>query len=125
MSVNTKSTLNLSDISFNIERLSKADELPNRLAIESIVEYCSIQGAEVSENVACSDKIELIKIRSGFAKDVLSLDAATAEKGIQRVCEAMKDAYPKRRVTFLYLLAETTDSLETLASYQSAIQANA
>lgn len=117
MTVKADSDSTLDKHSADIVKFSAtSDEMPNKLAIEKIMEFCEheSQTIGVSENVACSDKIELIRIRNGFAKNVLWLDAASAEKGLQRVCEKMQDAYPVKRVTFLYLLAEMTDCLETL-----------
>lgn len=105
--------LNVSKFSVDIAKYCGSEDEPlNSQAIRKIVEICDQGGTP--ENVASSDKIELVRIRDGFAKHCLSLDAATAERGIKQVCETLTDAYPKSRVTFLYLLAEVTDSLENL-----------
>ena len=93
------------------------DSPPNSQAIAKIVEFCDQTGASV--NVADSDKIELIRIRDGFAKDCLCLDSGTAERAIKQVSNTLRDAYPKSRVTFLYLLAFATDSVEKLAKTNS------
>ena len=105
--------LNLSEFSVDIAKYCGSEDEPlNSKAITKIVEFCDQSGTP--ENVASSNKIELVRIRDGFAKNCLWLDTATAERGIKQVCEILLDAYPKRRVTFLYLLADVTDSLEKL-----------
>ena len=88
--------------------IAKFVEQPNMTTIMKIEEYC--QATDSPASVSTSNKFELIRIRDGFARDNLELDSVVAEKGINRVCDIMIDAYPKWRVTFFYLLAEVTDS---------------
>jgi Protein of unknown function (DUF2853) len=84
----------------------------NEVAVAAIVRYCGIalQGAD-SSLVATSDPKELGTIRDGFAAKKLGLAAETADTGIKAVAEKMKATGRKSRVTFYYLLAEATGTL--------------
>ena len=84
-------------------------------AVASIVKYCGIalQGAD-SSLVSATDPQELARVRDGFAAKKLGLDAAAADAGIQAVVAKMKGEPRKHRVTFYYLLAETTGTLDKL-----------
>ena len=93
--------------------ITKFVEEPSLTAIAKIQEIC--EKNSWTENVPSSSKFELIRIRDGFARSYLELDSSFAEKGINKVCDAMRDTYPVRRVTFLYLLAEFTDTIRLLA----------
>ena len=64
--------------------------------------------------VSATDKAELDRIRDGFAAKKLGLAPEAAEAGIQQVCEKMKGDRSKSRVTFYYLLAEATNTLDKL-----------
>ena len=92
--------------------IGKFIEEPSLPAVSAILEYCISNNC--AEYVPGSSKIELVQIRDRFAQDYLGLGPAAGEAGINKVCYAMRDAYPVRRVTFLYLLAEYTDSIEWL-----------
>ncbi|MBT0963500.1 DUF2853 family protein [Denitromonas iodatirespirans] len=84
--------------------------------VDSIVKYCGIAlRNKDSSLVSASDKAELDRVRDGFAKKKLELDAAAAEAGIAKVCDTMKGVNQKSRVTFYYLLAEATGTLGKLA----------
>jgi len=100
------------DVEKHVLNIRKFVEEPSLAVITKIQTYCNANGC--SENVPCSSKIELIQIRDRFARDFLGLGSSCGEIGIKKVCHAMRDAYPVRRVTFLYLLAEFTDSIERL-----------
>jgi hypothetical protein len=85
-------------------------------AVDVIVKYCGIALRSVDASlVSASDKEELARVRDGFAAKKLGLDAATADAGIAKVIERMKDEKRKSRVTFYYLLAEVTGTLGKLA----------
>ena len=85
-------------------------------AVAAIVKYCggSLHQADASL-VAASDPQELATVRDGFAAKKLGLDAEAANAGIKAVVEKMKGVARKSRVTFYYLLAETTGTLYKLA----------
>lgn len=84
-------------------------------AIAAIVKYCGIALKSTDASlVSSSDKSELNRVRDGFAAKKLGLDAAAAEAGIQQVVEKMKAERRKHRVTFYYLLAESTGTMNKL-----------
>ncbi len=78
-------------------------------AIKGIVRHCGIalQSRDASL-VSCTDKSERDRVRDGFMKKKLALTDGDAEldKAIMAVCQQMKAAHDKPRVTFYYLLAE-------------------
>ena len=88
----------------------------NEAAVTAIVKYCGIalRNAD-SALVSGTDPKELATVRSGFAAKKLGLDVAAADSGIQAVAEKMKGVQRKSRVTFYYLLAETTGTLGKLS----------
>jgi Protein of unknown function (DUF2853) len=88
----------------------------NEAAVAAIVKYCGIalRGAD-SALVSASDPKELATVRDGFAARKLGLSAAVADEGIKSVLEKMKSTQRKSRVTFYYLLAETTGTVGKLA----------
>ncbi|MGZ5205990.1 MAG: DUF2853 family protein [Caldimonas sp.] len=87
----------------------------NEAAVAAIVKYCGIalQRAD-SSLVATSDPKELATVRDGFAAKKLGLAPEAADSAIQAVAEKMKATGHKSRVTFYYLLAETTGTLAKL-----------
>src|SRR5690606_30994311 len=84
--------------------------------VNSIVKYCGIalHNAD-SALVSGSDPKELATVRDGFAAKKLGLSAEAADAGIARVLEKMKGVNRKGRVTFYYLLAQATATLDKLA----------
>jgi energy-coupling factor transporter ATP-binding protein EcfA2 len=87
----------------------------NEAAVASIVKYCGIalQGND-SSLVSGTDPKELATVRDGFAAKKLGLSAEAADAGIKTVLEKMKGAHQKSRVTFYYLLAEATGTMNKL-----------
>ncbi len=85
-------------------------------AVAAIVKYCGIalRNAD-SALVSDSDPQELATVRDGYAAKKLGLSAAAADAGIAKVIEKMKGARQKSRVTFYYLLAAATGTLDKLA----------
>ncbi len=87
----------------------------NDAAIAAIVRYCGIALRNTdSALVSGSDPRELGTVRQGFAAKKLGLDPQAADAGIAVVLNRMKGAPRKSRVTFYYLLAEATGTLEKL-----------
>jgi hypothetical protein len=85
-------------------------------AVAAIVKYCGIALHKADASlVAASDPQELATVRDGFAAKKLGLGAEAANAGIKAVVEKMKGAARKSRVTFYYLLAEATGTLDKLA----------
>ena len=66
--------------------------------------------------VACSDKSELETVRDGFCKKTLGLDAQHSDDEImgvlKNVCQEMSADRTKDRVTFYYLTAKHTNTLD-------------
>jgi hypothetical protein len=87
----------------------------NEGAVAAIAKYCGIamHGAD-SSLVATSDPKELSTVREGFAAKRLGLAAEAADAGIKAAADKMKGAAHKSRVTFYYLLAEATGTLNKL-----------
>jgi hypothetical protein len=88
----------------------------NETAVNNIVKYCGIAlRSKDASMVSASDKKELNTVRDGFAKKKLGLTPEAAEEGIQKVCEQMKGDRQKSRVTFYYLLAEATNTMDKVS----------
>ena len=84
-------------------------------AVASIVKYCGIAlRSKDSSLVSATDSSELATVRDGFAAKKLGLSAEAAAAGIAKVAAQMKAEKQKSRVTFYYLLAETTGTLGKL-----------
>lgn len=87
----------------------------NQAAVKEIVDYCGIALHDRdSAAVSASDPEELGRIRVGFAAKKLGLAPEAAGAGIEAVVAKMKDVHYKHRVTFYYLLAEQTGTLDKL-----------
>ena len=103
----------MSDYSADIAKYtSPVDEA----AVKKIVNYCGIalRNAD-SAKVATSDAKELATVRDGFAAKKLGLSAEAADAGIATVALKMKGDRSKSRVTFYYLLAQATGTMDKLA----------
>lgn len=88
----------------------------NENAVSAIVKYCGIALRNADSSlVSGSSRTELATVRDGFAAKKLGLAADAADKGIQAVLDKMKGVQRKHRVTFYYLLAEATGTLDKLA----------
>ena len=87
----------------------------NEPAVAAIVKHCGIalRGAD-SALVASSDPKELATVRDGFAIKKLGLSPEAAETGVKAAAAKMKAAAQKSRVTFYYLVAEATGTLNKL-----------
>lgn len=95
--------------------ISKYTSNVNANAVKSIVDYCGIAlKRRDSSLISVSDTKELATVRDGYAAKKLGLSPEAAEAGIKGVAEKMKDERNKSRVTFYYLLAETTETLNKL-----------
>ena len=96
--------------------VAKFVESPDQTCIDNIVKYCGIalRSSKDAALVSSSDKTELGRVRDGFAKKKLDLDSDAADAGIAKVCEQMKGTRQKSRVTFYYLLAEQTGTMDKL-----------
>ena len=87
----------------------------NEAAVAAIVKYCGIALRNADSSlVSTSDEKELATVRDGFAAKKLGLGPGAADAGLEQVAEKMKAARQKSRVTFYYLLAEATGTLDKL-----------
>jgi hypothetical protein len=88
----------------------------NEAAVTKIVNYCGIALRNADSSlVSTSDPTELATVRDGFAAKKLGLSAEAADAGMTAVAAKMKGVTRKSRVTFYYLLAEATDTMDKLA----------
>ena len=88
----------------------------NEAAVTKIVNYCGIALRNADSSlVSVSDPTELATVRDGFAAKKLGLSAEAAEAGMKTAAEKMKGVSRKSRVTFYYLLAEATGTMDKLA----------
>ena len=87
----------------------------NEAALGAIERYCSIAMRNADSSlVSATDPKELATVRDGVAARNLGLAPDAADAGIRAVVERMKAAPQKNRVTFYYLLAEATGTLDKL-----------
>jgi hypothetical protein len=88
----------------------------NEAAIAAIVKYCGIalQGKD-SSLVSTSDPEELKRVQVGFATKKLALSDEQWASGSKKVNEQLKGEHNKSRVTYYYLLAEATGTMDKLA----------
>ena len=84
-------------------------------AVDEITKHLGIalHGRD-SALVSATDPEELERIRDGFARKRLGLSPEAADAGIRSVVERMSGDAMKNRVTFYYLLAEVTGTLDRL-----------
>lgn len=83
--------------------------------VTAIVKYCGIALRSADSSlVSGTDPKELATVRDGFAAKKLGLAAEAADAGIKTVIAKMKADRQKSRVTFYYLLAEATGTLDKL-----------
>ena len=101
-----------------LERVRKYDADADADHVKSIVNKLGValQNRD-SSLVSCSDKSELERVRDGFAKKRLGLDAKHSDDEIMsvinEVCTQMAgDGGQKHRVPFYYLLAKKTGTLD-------------
>jgi len=99
-----------------IDDISKYTSDVNAAAVDAIVKYCGIAlRNDDSSLVSATDPKELATVREGFAAKKLGLSDDDASAGIAAVVEKMKGVNRKSRVTFYYLLAEATGTMDKLA----------
>lgn len=82
-------------------------------AAAMIKAYALVMSKPDTRFVACSDTVELDRVRENFLKKKLGLKTADMDASIKAICEHMKSDRTKSRLTFYYLLAEHYDMLGT------------
>jgi hypothetical protein len=99
-----------------LEDVKKFVDNPNEDAVEALVGHLGIAlDNRDSAMVAASDPKELESIKSTYCRKTLDLSAEEADQAIAAVCERMKGDHSKNRVTFYYLLAEESGTMNRLA----------
>ena len=101
-----------------IEDVKKYAADADEKAVAGIVKHLGIAlKSKDASLVSCSSKDELARVRDSWCKKKLGLSQSDAEldKAIKEVCETMKAATRKHRVTFYYLLAQKFDKVSALA----------
>lgn len=88
----------------------------NEKAVAAIVKFCGIAlQSRDSSLVSVTDDAELERIRTGFAAKALKLGKDETETAIAAASAKMKADKNKSRVTFYYLMAESSGKLDSLA----------
>ncbi len=101
-----------------LEKVQKYDADADPALVKKIANKLGIAlQSRDSSLVSCSDSSELERIRDGFAKKTLGLDAGHSDdqimEKINEVCVQMAgDGGNKHRVPFYYLLAKGTGTLD-------------
>ena len=78
--------------------------------------YALVMSKSDTRYVACSDPVELNRVRDNFLKKKLGLSGADLDASVKAICEAMKSDRTKSRLTFYYLLAEHHGKLDVFAA---------
>ena len=104
----------MSDTDYSAD-IAKHTATVDPAAVKAIVKYCGIAlHSRDASTVSGSDPKELATVRDGFAAKKLGLTPEQADAGIAQVLAKMKGDRSKHRVTFYYLLAESTGTLGKL-----------
>ncbi|CAN5258731.1 DUF2853 family protein [soil metagenome] len=74
--------------------------------------YALVMSKPDTRYVACSDPVELERVRENFLKKKLALKTADLDASVKAICEHMKADKTKSRLTFYYLLAEHYGKLD-------------
>lgn len=77
--------------------------------------YALVMSKADTRFVACSDPVELARVRDNFLKKKLGLSSADMDASVKAICEHMKADRTKSRLTFYYLLAEHYGKLGVFA----------
>lgn len=96
--------------------VKKYDAGADAAVVDKIVKHLGIAlRSKDASMVSCSDSSELGRVREKWCmKKLGETDAAAADAVIARVCEHMKAARQKSRVTFYYLVAKEMGKLGDL-----------
>ena len=100
-----------------LANVKKYVDSPNEDAVQALVGHLGLAlESRDSALVAATDPEELASIKSGYCSKTLDLSAEEADKAMQLVCDKMKGDTAKCRVTFYYLLAQESNSMDRLAA---------
>lgn len=99
-----------------LENVKRYVDTPNEDAVESLVGHLKIAlNTRDGAFVAATDPKELESIKNGFCSKNLDLADDAADRAIQAVCEKMKGDNQKCRVTFYYLVALESGTMDRVA----------
>ena len=96
-----------------IEDVRKYDSGADQEVVDKIVKRLGIAlRSRDASMVSCSSSSELQTVKDKWCKNRLDLDDGAADDVVQKVCEQMKDSRSKSRVTFYYLCAKHSNTLD-------------
>ena len=96
-----------------IADVRKYDPDADEAAVDKIVKRLGIAlRSRDASLVSCSSANEMKTVKEKWCKNRLDLDDAATDDVIDKVCTAMKDSRSKSRVTFYYLCAKHSDTLD-------------
>ncbi len=108
----------MADIAKYVEDVAKYTDSVNEEAVAAIVKSLApVLGNRDAMYVSCGDDSEMETVRKNFMEKKCGVEAGSdkAKAASEAVCEKMKDAHMKNRVTFYYLSAEQLGCLGDLA----------
>lgn len=99
-----------------LDNVKQYVENPNEVAVEALVGHLglALHNRDASV-VAANDPGELDSVRSGYCSKTLDLTPEQTDAAMATVLEKMKGDTAKCRVTFYYLLAQESDTMNRLA----------
>ena len=96
-----------------IDDVRKYDSEADEEAVNKIVKRLGIAlRSRDASLVSCSSQSELNTVKEKWCKNRLDLSDDQADEAIQNTCQTMKDARSKSRVTFYYLCAKHSGTME-------------
>ena len=96
-----------------IDDVRKYDQDADQAAVDKIVKRLGIAlRSRDASLVSCSSKDELKTVKDKWCKNRLDLSDDQADDVIQKVCEEMKGTSAKSRVTFYYLCAKHSSTMD-------------
>ena len=96
-----------------IDDVRKYDSEADEAVVDKIVKRLGIAlRSRDSSLVSCSSDSEMKTVKEKWCKNRLDLDDGAADETIEKVCEEMKGARSKSRVTFYYLCAKHSGTMD-------------
>ena len=96
-----------------IEDVRKYDSGADEAVVDKIVKRLGIAlRSRDARTVSCGSESELKTVKDKWCKARLDLDDGQADDVVQKVCEEMKGVNQKSRVTFYYLCAKHSGTMD-------------
>ena len=96
-----------------IEDVRKYDSDADEAIVDKIVKRLGIAlRSRDASLVSCTSQSELKTVREKWCKNRLGLDDDKANEAIEKVCQDMKGVNAKSRVTFYYLCAKHSGTMD-------------